>query len=47
MLSAGQGYDFIIPDTPDAESHPLTKALSEKVGNLVEQYIEAMEKVTG
>ncbi|EOY05214.1 Methionine--tRNA ligase / methionyl-tRNA synthetase / MetRS, putative isoform 3, partial [Theobroma cacao] len=41
----GQGYDFIIPDTPDAESHPLTKALSEKVGNLVEQYIEAMEKV--
>ncbi|XP_021290707.1 methionine--tRNA ligase, cytoplasmic [Herrania umbratica] len=42
---SGQGYDFIIPDAPDAESHPLTKALSEKVGNLVEQYIEAMEKV--
>ncbi|KAK8518561.1 hypothetical protein V6N12_017707 [Hibiscus sabdariffa] len=41
----GQGYGSIIPDAPNAESHPLTKALSEKVGKLVEQYIEAMEKV--
>ncbi|XWS35163.1 hypothetical protein CRYUN_Cryun21dG0102200 [Craigia yunnanensis] len=40
-----QGYGSIIPDAPTAESHPLTKALSEKVGKLVEQYIEAMEKV--
>lgn len=42
---SGQGYGSIIPDAPTAESHPLTKALSEKVGKLVEQYIEAMEKV--
>ncbi|MBA0830704.1 hypothetical protein Goarm_015219, partial [Gossypium armourianum] len=41
----GQGYGSIIPDSPTAESHPLTKALSEKVGKHVEQYIEAMEKV--
>ncbi|XP_022733672.1 methionine--tRNA ligase, cytoplasmic-like isoform X1 [Durio zibethinus] len=41
----GQGYGSIIPDAPTAESHPLTKTLSEKVGKLVEQYIEAMEKV--
>lgn len=39
------GYGSIIPDAKDAESHPLTKALGEKVGNYVEQYIEAMEKV--
>ncbi|XWS13387.1 hypothetical protein CRYUN_Cryun36dG0033400 [Craigia yunnanensis] len=41
----GQGYGSIIPDTPTAESHALTKTLSEKVGKHVEQYIEAMEKV--
>ncbi|XVE84718.1 hypothetical protein DITRI_Ditri17bG0035900 [Diplodiscus trichospermus] len=41
----GQGYGSIIPDARTAESHPLTKALREKVGKHVEQYIEAMEKV--
>ncbi|KAK8684907.1 hypothetical protein V6N13_040921 [Hibiscus sabdariffa] len=41
----GQGYGSIIPDAPTAESHPLTKALGEKVGKHLEQYIEAMEKV--
>ncbi|XVF65270.1 hypothetical protein PTKIN_Ptkin09bG0234000 [Pterospermum kingtungense] len=41
----GQGYGSIIPDAPTAESHTLTKALSEKIGKHVEQYIEAMEKV--
>lgn len=40
------GYGSVIPDAQDAESHPSTKALGEKVGNYVEQYIEAMEKVT-
>ncbi|WMV36857.1 hypothetical protein MTR67_030242 [Solanum verrucosum] len=39
------GYGSIIPNPEGAESHPLTKALGEKVGNYVEQYIEAMEKV--
>lgn len=39
------GYGFIIPDAPGAESHILTKKLGDKVGNYVEQYIEAMEKV--
>ncbi|GFP80849.1 probable methionine--tRNA ligase [Phtheirospermum japonicum] len=41
----GSGYGSIIPDADGAESHPLTKAVSEKVGNYVVQYIEAMEKV--
>ncbi|KAL3506428.1 hypothetical protein ACH5RR_031810 [Cinchona calisaya] len=39
------GYGSIIPDTQGAESHPSTKALAEKVGDYVEQYVEAMEKV--
>ncbi|PWA40939.1 methionine--tRNA ligase [Artemisia annua] len=41
----GSGYNSIIPDAPGAESHPLTKALAEKIGNYVDQYVEAMEKV--
>lgn len=43
--SAGLGYDSTIPDAPDAESHPLTKTLAEKVSKYVDQYLEAMEKV--
>ncbi|KAJ4755990.1 Methionine--tRNA ligase [Rhynchospora pubera] len=42
---AGAGYDSIIPDAPNVESHQLTKTLAENVGKLVEQYIDAMEKV--
>ncbi|CAN1334377.1 Probable methionine--tRNA ligase [Linum perenne] len=41
----GTGYGSIIPDAPGAESHPLTKKLAEEVGRLVDQYVEAMEKV--
>ncbi|KAK9145996.1 hypothetical protein Sjap_005899 [Stephania japonica] len=42
---AGLGYASLVPDAPGAESHTLTSTLQEKVGKLVEQYIEAMEKV--
>ncbi|KAG0460097.1 hypothetical protein HPP92_023225 [Vanilla planifolia] len=42
---SGSGYNSIIPDAPDAESHQSTKTLSEKVFKLVEQYLDAMEKV--
>ncbi|XP_057513074.1 probable methionine--tRNA ligase [Actinidia eriantha] len=41
----GLGYGSIIPDTPGAESHLLTKTLAEKVTKYVQQYVEAMEKV--
>ncbi|PIN17951.1 Methionyl-tRNA synthetase [Handroanthus impetiginosus] len=41
----GSGYGSVIPDAQGADSHPLTKALGDKVGNYVEQYTEAMEKV--
>ncbi|WOL18617.1 putative methionine--tRNA ligase isoform X1 [Canna indica] len=41
----GAGYNSIIPDAPDAESHKLTRDLGEKVGNLVDQYLDAMGKV--
>ncbi|KAL3635972.1 hypothetical protein CASFOL_020519 [Castilleja foliolosa] len=39
------GYGSVIPDAQGADSHPLTKSLGDKVGNYVEQYIEAMENV--
>ncbi|XP_072954833.1 probable methionine--tRNA ligase isoform X1 [Typha angustifolia] len=42
---AGAGYDSIIPDAPHAESHQLTKLLAENVGKLIDQYLDAMEKV--
>ncbi|KAF6148176.1 hypothetical protein GIB67_011951 [Kingdonia uniflora] len=41
----GKGYGSIIPNAPGVESHEKTTILAEKVGNYVEQYIEAMEKV--
>jgi methionyl-tRNA synthetase len=40
------GYGSIIPDAPGADSHPLTKKLAGEVGKYVEQYLEAMEKVS-
>ncbi|KAM3247724.1 hypothetical protein P3L10_009491 [Capsicum annuum] len=39
------GYGSVIPNPVGDESHPLTRALGEKVGHYVEQYVEAMEKV--
>lgn len=41
----GSGYGSIVPDAPDADSHPLTIVLGERISNYVDQYIEAMEKV--
>ncbi|KAL6553588.1 hypothetical protein OROGR_007430 [Orobanche gracilis] len=41
----GKGYGSVIPDAPDAESHPMTKELGVIVGQGVDLYIEAMEKV--
>ncbi|XP_008812681.2 probable methionine--tRNA ligase [Phoenix dactylifera] len=41
----GAGYDSVIPGALDSESHQLTKSLAEKVGKLVGQYLDAMEKV--
>ena len=46
---AGQGYDSIIPTIPDdvsGDSHDPTKKLASKVAAYLEQYIEAMEKVS-
>ncbi|KDP39347.1 hypothetical protein JCGZ_01104 [Jatropha curcas] len=42
---SGTGYGSIIPESPNADSHPLTKKLAQEVGKYVEQYVEAMEKV--
>lgn len=46
MVSVGAGYDSIVPDAPNAESHSSTKILAEKTSKWVEQYLDAMEKVT-
>lgn len=35
----------MIPEAPGAESHSLTVTLGEKVGELVKDYVEVMEKV--
>ncbi|KAB1210186.1 putative methionine--tRNA ligase [Morella rubra] len=40
----GSGYGSIVPDAQQVESHPLTKRLAEKIGDYLNQYIEAMEK---
>ncbi|KAH9620568.1 hypothetical protein KSS87_002105 [Heliosperma pusillum] len=42
---SGQGYDSVIPDAPQAESHSLTHILGEKLEKNVDEYVEAMEKV--
>ncbi|THU71021.1 hypothetical protein C4D60_Mb08t31140 [Musa balbisiana] len=39
------GYGSIIPDASNPQSQQLTKYLGEKVGKLVDQYMDAMEKV--
>ncbi|KAK9062551.1 hypothetical protein SSX86_019738 [Deinandra increscens subsp. villosa] len=44
--SKGSGYNSIVPDAPGAESHILTKTFGEKVGNYIDQYVEAMEKAS-
>ncbi|OEL12943.1 putative methionine--tRNA ligase [Dichanthelium oligosanthes] len=41
----GTGYGSIIPPATNAESHPQSQAISETVGKLVDQYIDAMDKV--
>lgn len=41
----GAGYGSIIPDASNPQSQQLTKYLGEKVGKLVDQYLDAMEKV--
>ncbi|KAG0465744.1 hypothetical protein HPP92_019908 [Vanilla planifolia] len=45
-LRASSGHDSIIPTLPNAEAHQLTKDLSEKVLNLLNKYVDAMEKVS-
>ncbi|KAJ8432203.1 hypothetical protein Cgig2_027725 [Carnegiea gigantea] len=41
----GQGYGSTIPNDLGAESHSSSRTLAEKVRDLVEQYVKAMEKV--
>jgi hypothetical protein len=45
IFIVGSGYDSVIPDAPNVRSHQRTIMLAENVSKLVEQYIDAMEKV--
>ncbi|CAI9117662.1 OLC1v1019103C2 [Oldenlandia corymbosa var. corymbosa] len=45
FIAKDPGYGSIIPDAENAELHHLTQALGGKVGNLVDEYKLAMEKV--
>lgn len=45
IVPAGAGYGSIIPEAPNADIHPLSQSLAETVGNLIQQYIDAMDKV--
>ncbi|EFJ27840.1 hypothetical protein SELMODRAFT_171855 [Selaginella moellendorffii] len=40
----GQGYSSKIPDAPGAEEHALTVKLAEEVSELLQQYVDSMEK---
>uniref|UniRef100_A0A0E0M7E6 methionine--tRNA ligase n=1 Tax=Oryza punctata TaxID=4537 RepID=A0A0E0M7E6_ORYPU len=39
------GYGSVVPDSPDVDSHTLTQSLAETIGKLIDQYIDAMDKV--
>jgi methionyl-tRNA synthetase len=41
----GTGYGSIVPEAPNADKHSLSQSLAETIGKLVEQYIDAMDKV--
>lgn len=41
----GAGYGSIVPEAPNADKHSLSQSLAETTGKLVEQYIDAMDKV--
>ncbi|GKF25082.1 probable methionine--tRNA ligase, partial [Tanacetum coccineum] len=41
----GLGYSSIIPDASGADSHSLWKEFAKKIGDYVDKYVKAMEKV--
>jgi methionyl-tRNA synthetase len=44
-VPAGTGYGSLVPEAPNADKHSLSQSLAETIGKLVEQYIDAMDKV--
>ena len=42
-----EGYGFVVQDSLGAEAHKITVDLGERINKLVEQYVEAMEKISG
>ena len=46
-VERGEGYGFVVPYSLGVEEHKLTVDLGERIGKLVEKYVEAMEKISG
>ena len=46
-VERGEGYGYVVPYSLSAEAHKLTVDLGERISKLVEQYVEAMEKISG
>ena len=45
-VERGEGYRSVVPDALGAEAHKLNVDLGERIGKLVEKYVEAMEKIS-
>ena len=46
-LHAGEAYGYGVPYSLGPEEHNLTLHMGERIGKLVEQYVEVMEKISG
>ena len=46
-VERGEGYGSVVPYSLSAEEHKLTADLGERIGKLVEQYLEVMKKISG
>ena len=42
-----EGYGFVVPYALGAEAHKITVDIGDRIGKLVDQYVEAMEKISG
>ena len=46
-VERGEGCGSVVPYSLFAEANKLTSNLGERIGKLVEQYVQAMEKISG
>ena len=46
-VKRGEGYGFVVPYALGTNAHKLTIDLVERIGKLLKQHVEAMEKISG